>query len=204
MAHSVDSNTRGLGSPVSIPSLSIILFNSTQTITEIGSQEAATNTLRQLFFQSCERKKTKSEYVPFQLDLTIRSVLNESLVRSLFPLEKTPGLISLLAGKPNPSTFPFNSITFTAKSPSNPQEEVKLTLDGDDLAQSLQYGDTAGLKPLLDWIGGLQEVNHGRKKNEGWRISIGSGSQDLIYKVSRPTDRIVDDWRPLSFPRQWV
>ena len=83
---------------------------------------------------------------------------------------------------------------FTAKSPSNPQEEVKLTLDGDDLAQGLQYGDTAGLKPLLDWIGGLQEANHGRRKNEGWRISIGSGSQDLIYKVSHPTNRIVDVW----------
>lgn len=98
-------------------------------------------------------------------------------------MEKTPGLISLLAGKPNPSTFPFNSLTFTAKSPSNPQEELKLTVEGDDLAQGLQYGDTAGLKPLLDWIGGLQEVNHGRKGNEGWRISIGCGSQDLIYKV---------------------
>ena len=88
---------------------------------------------------------------------------------------------------------------FTAKSPTNPQEEVKLTLDGDDLALGLQYGDTAGLKPLLDWIGGLQEVSHGRKKNEGWRISIGSGSQDLIYKVRHSTDRIVDDWRPLLF-----
>lgn len=127
-------------------------------------------------------------------------VLTELPVRSLFPLEKSPGLISLLAGKPNPSTFPFKSITVTAKSPSD-LEDVKLTLDGNDLAQSLQYGDTAGLKPLLDWIGGLQEVNHGRKGNEGWRISIGSGSQDLIYKVSPPgiqPIRIVDDWQPLT------
>ena len=108
-------------------------------------------------------------------------------------MEKSPGIISLLAGKPNPSTFPFNSITFTVNSPSDPQEEVKLTLDGDDLALGLQYGDTAGLKSLLDWIGGLQEVSHGRKKNEGWRISMGSGSQDLIYKVRRPTDRIAVD-----------
>ena len=58
-----------------------------------------------------------------------------------------------------------------------------MTVDGDDLAQGLQYGDTAGLASLLNWFEGLQEVNHGRKKNEGWRISIGSGSQDLIYKV---------------------
>ena len=115
--------------------------------------------------------------------------MTKSSVRSLYPLEKSPGLISLLAGKPNPSTFPFKSLMFTAKSPSNPQEEVKLTLDGDDLAQSLQYGDTAGLKSLLDWVGGLQELNHGRKRNEGWRISIGCGSQDLIYKV-RPSQPI--------------
>jgi tryptophan aminotransferase len=110
-------------------------------------------------------------------------------------LEKSPGLISLLAGKPNPSTFPFNSLTFTAKSPVNPQEDVKLTMDGDDLAQCLQYGDTAGLKALLDWFMGLQELSHGRRRNEGWRISVGSGSQDLIYKVSLkqyPTERISD------------
>jgi len=56
-------------------------------------------------------------------------------------------------------------------------------VDGVDLAQALQYGDTAGLRPLLDWLAGLQEVNHGRKRNEGWRISIGCGSQDLIYKA---------------------
>lgn len=121
----------------------------------------------------------------------IRAVVDEILpsVRGLYPLEKHPGVISLLAGKPNPSTFPFDSISFTAKSPSslNPQEELKLTLDGDDLSRCLQYGDTAGLGSLINWFRGLQEVNHGRKRNEGWRISMGSGSQDLIYKVRHPT-----------------
>ena len=94
-----------------------------------------------------------------------------------------------------------------ARSPLNPQDEVKLTIDGDKLAQGLQYGDTAGLKCLLDWIQGLQEFNHGRERNEGWRISIGSGSQDLIYKVRlshHPIKRIFDDWRSMYFHRQWV
>ena len=75
-------------------------------------------------------------------------------------------------------------------------------MDGDDLAQGLQYGDTAGLKPLLDWIWGLQEVSHGRKKNEGWRISIGTGSQDLIFKVrleQHLIQRYVDEC-PFVFP----
>jgi tryptophan aminotransferase len=104
-------------------------------------------------------------------------------VRGLFPLEKTPGLISLLAGKPNPATFPFTSLTFGARSPTDPNKELSLSLDEADLQQGLQYGDTAGLKKLCDWFAGLQTLNHGRKKNEGWRISVGSGSQDLLYKV---------------------
>ena len=86
--------------------------------------------------------------------------------------------------KPNPSTVPFNSLTFSARSSFNPQEEVKLTVDGEDLAQGLEYGDMAGLKPLIGWIEGLHEFSHGRKRNEGWRISMGFGSQNLIYKVS--------------------
>jgi len=99
------------------------------------------------------------------------------------PLEATPGLISLLAGKPNGSMFPFTSFSFTARSPTDPSQETTTTIDGVDLAQSLQYGPTDGYKGLLEWLYGLQEKAHGRKKGEGWRISVGSGSQDLIYKV---------------------
>lgn len=58
-----------------------------------------------------------------------------------------------------------------------------MTIDGVDLAQSLQYGPTDGNQELREWLYGLQEKAHGRKRGEGWRISVGSGSQDLIYKV---------------------
>lgn len=92
-------------------------------------------------------------------------------------------MISLLAGKPNASTFPFTSLSFNARSPSDPDSETTLTIDGAELTQGLQYGDTTGLKGLLDWLHGLQELSHGRKREEGWRIAMGAGSQDLIYKV---------------------
>ena len=36
-------------------------------------------------------------------------------VRGLFPLEKLPGMVSLLAGKPNAETFPFSSIKVSLK-----------------------------------------------------------------------------------------
>lgn len=105
------------------------------------------------------------------------------VVRSLFPLEKKPGVISLLAGKPNPDTFPFTSVSFTARSPDDPAKEDSYIISGAALSQALQYSDTAGLPQLIDWLTGLQEVSHGRKKGEGWQLSIGSGSQDVIYKV---------------------
>ncbi|KAF8715319.1 hypothetical protein AX14_012622 [Amanita brunnescens Koide BX004] len=106
-----------------------------------------------------------------------------SPIRSLLPLEATPGLISLLAGKPNGSMFPFTSFSFTARSPVDPSQETAVRIEGEDLAASLQYGATDGYQKLIEWLYGLQEQSHGRKQGEGWRISVGSGSQDLIYKA---------------------
>ncbi|KAI0695366.1 PLP-dependent transferase [Cytidiella melzeri] len=106
-----------------------------------------------------------------------------SPIRALFPLENNPGLISLLAGKPNPTTFPLTSIKLTSRSPTNPGEEIVTEISGSVLEEGLQYGPTAGIPDLLNWLYGLQETAHGRKKGEGWRISVGSGSQDLIYKA---------------------
>lgn len=105
------------------------------------------------------------------------------LVRSLFPLETRPGMISLLAGKPNPTTFPFTSLNFTSRSPMDPSQEVVLSLTSDELGVGLQYGQTAGLDGLVTWVEGLQAFAHGRKHSEGWTACIGTGSQDLIYKV---------------------
>ena len=64
------------------------------------------------------------------------------------------------------------------------EQGVKLTLDQEDLVEGLQYSATAGLPRLLDWLRGLQERQHGRRKDEGWDIAVGTGSQDLICKVN--------------------
>ncbi|CAA7262140.1 unnamed protein product [Cyclocybe aegerita] len=105
-----------------------------------------------------------------------------SPIRSLFPLEKTPGVISLLVGKPNASMFPFTSLSFTTVSPKSPDQETTLTIDGAELQVGLQYTETDGLKSLTNWLDSLQKAYHGRSKGEGWRITPGCGSQDLIYK----------------------
>ncbi|EMD31483.1 hypothetical protein CERSUDRAFT_109359 [Gelatoporia subvermispora B] len=105
-----------------------------------------------------------------------------SPIRGLYPLEAKPGVISLLAGKPNSTTFPLDGVKLTARDPSS-SSPVEIEIGGAQLQEGLQYGPTAGLPCLLEWVYGLQELEHGRKKGEGWRASIGSGSQDLIYKA---------------------
>jgi len=131
-------------------------------------------------------KESRVRVGPISLLTTLHRIFANTLplVRILYPLEKTPGIISLLAGKPNASTFPFTSISFTARSPGiDSKQDLTLRLQGAELEDSLQYSELSGIKPLLDWIYGLQEIVHGRKRGEGWRVSVGAGSQDLIYKV---------------------
>lgn len=106
-----------------------------------------------------------------------------SPIRGLFPLEKKPGVISLLAGKPNAAMFPFKSLSFNITSPTDPSQEQSISLSGKDLSDGLQYCDTGGLPRLQKWFMGLQALSHARKSGEGWSLSIGGGSQDLIYKA---------------------
>jgi hypothetical protein len=98
-------------------------------------------------------------------------------IRGLFPLEK-PGVVSFLAGKPNPATFPFESVTLHLKPPlgveagdvayaksldgqkDNEGLEIKvddkgqivLELEGKDMQEALQYGPTAGIPRLVTFL----------------------------------------------------
>lgn len=93
-------------------------------------------------------------------------------------------MISLLAGKPAPQTFPVTSISVTVRSPFDSTKETELIIKGDALAESLQYTATKGITSLVNWVDELQQIYHGRySNNEGWGISVGTGSQDLLYKV---------------------
>ncbi|MBW0476966.1 hypothetical protein O181_016681 [Austropuccinia psidii MF-1] len=107
-------------------------------------------------------------------------------IRGLFPLEERPGMISMLAGKPNPATFPIHSIKLALSTPNESSgERETLELAGSELAEALQYGPTAGLGSFLPWIYQLQQQTHGRggPKEEGWSCAIGAGSQELMDKA---------------------
>ncbi|GAA6023702.1 hypothetical protein JCM11491_005278 [Sporobolomyces phaffii] len=106
-----------------------------------------------------------------------------SAIRGLFPLEKLPGMVSLLAGKPNAETFPFSAITVSLKPIIPTDEPEQLVVESDALTEGLQYGPTAGLAGLVKWLEALQEAKHARKNDGSWKVSVGSGSQDLINKA---------------------
>ncbi|KAG8694061.1 hypothetical protein FRC09_010083 [Ceratobasidium sp. 395] len=110
-------------------------------------------------------------------------------------------MISMLAGKPNADTFPFTSFSFTANDPayykdmqitneppssitsnSSAPGQLHITIPPAQLATALQYGPTTGLPDLISWVYTLQAAQHRRYQGEGWRVSIGTGSQDLLYK----------------------
>lgn len=116
-----------------------------------------------------------------------------SAIRGLLPLESRPGMISLLAGKPNPDGFPFESVTMTLKPSAEMGTDadgkpVTLTVGGEDMKRVLQYGSTSA-DPSFDTV--LQEIIsrvHQRKCGNGqpdgdFTIAVGSGSQDLLVKA---------------------
>ncbi|SPO22000.1 tryptophan amino transferase (transaminase) [Ustilago trichophora] len=117
-----------------------------------------------------------------------------SAIRSLFPAEMIPGMLSLLAGKPNPDTFPFESLSLNLK-PEAEAGPMSLNIQGEDLVTALQYGATSGIPKLVQWITHLQAHMHKREavtpgsKLDGvagrtpWRVTTGNGSQDLLNKT---------------------
>ncbi|KDN40466.1 hypothetical protein RSAG8_08086, partial [Rhizoctonia solani AG-8 WAC10335] len=140
---------------------------------------------------SPEATKTTNDYSRFLARRTgLRTVDG---IRGLLPLEKTPGLISLLAGKPNPSTFPIEEISITLRAPNAPQpyspsggEPVRETLkiDGDLVATALQYNFTDGVPDLRAVLADFQLKEHGVTVDDvNLQLTVGSGSQDLMYKI---------------------
>jgi tryptophan aminotransferase len=56
-------------------------------------------------------------------------------------------MISLVAGKPNPETFPIAEIAITLK--GDQIGKNRIILDGEDLTQALQYGLPGGNMELI-------------------------------------------------------
>ncbi|KAK2498230.1 hypothetical protein MC885_016261 [Smutsia gigantea] len=118
--------------------------------------------------------------------LTATSAAREpSAIRVLTEiLSRAPrSLISLAAGSPNPSTFPFKAAEVTT------HDGKAVRLDGARMARALQYSPSAGIPELLSWLKQLQVKLHNPPSvhypaSQGQMdLCVTSGSQDGLCKV---------------------
>ncbi|CAO3666757.1 hypothetical protein G6F70_007347 [Rhizopus microsporus] len=110
-----------------------------------------------------------------------------SPIRALQPFLHDPNIISLGAGQPNPSTFPFKSMTVTLESGETLQMDQQL------FRRCLSYDLTSGLPQLNSWLRQLQEIEH-KPKYKDFALSIGVGSQDLLTKAF---EMVIDPGTPI-------
>ncbi|KAI8641796.1 pyridoxal phosphate-dependent transferase [Parasitella parasitica] len=105
-----------------------------------------------------------------------------SAIRAISPYLHQKDMISLGAGQPNSSTFPFAGMSITLKTGET------LEIDEQLFNRSLSYDLTPGLPHLNGWLRALQEIEH--KPPVEFALSIGVGSQDLLTKAF---DMLIDD-----------
>ncbi|KAF5335920.1 hypothetical protein D9758_018327 [Tetrapyrgos nigripes] len=91
------------------------------------------------------------------------------------------------AGKFQEEILPLISLNITARSPPNDTSlntpnEISVNIDRVALVAGLRNRNTSEITDLARWLRELQSRMHGRRAGEGWRICIGSGSRELIYR----------------------
>ncbi|CAO3701696.1 unnamed protein product [Rhizopus stolonifer] len=99
-----------------------------------------------------------------------------SPIRALTPYLHEENMISLGAGQPNPTTFPFKTMSVTLESGETLQIDQQL------FKRCLSYDLTSGLPQLNEWLKNLQEIEH-KPPVKNYALSIGVGSQDLLTKA---------------------
>ena len=117
-----------------------------------------------------------------------------SPVQELYPLLRLPGIISLGGGAPNPSTFPFKSVSFEVPSAAsilnNSNDSLKtLSFNDEELDIAFQYGLAKGIPPLYEYLKSFHNNIHKIPYND-WDLCVSTGSQDLI---TRTFDAILED-----------
>ncbi|KAI8918078.1 pyridoxal phosphate-dependent transferase [Entophlyctis helioformis] len=120
------------------------------------------------------KRLTEEDYAKFLSPIS--AARKPSAIRALQNLSFLPDMISLGGGLPDPTTFPFTSLSFTLSSGDKVDMSPKL------LNQALQYSTTTGLGVLVDWLRQLQIHVH-KPHEQTFDLCVGSGSQDLLTKA---------------------
>ncbi|EFI27018.1 kynurenine/alpha-aminoadipate aminotransferase [Coprinopsis cinerea okayama7 len=97
---------------------------------------------------------------------------NAAKARKPCPIGSKSGILSMVLGQPNPSTFPFEKLTIQVKPTTaagagddNVRDvTTNLVLElQEELEVALQYGQTAGVTELVEWIQEMMSDVHARK-----------------------------------------
>lgn len=104
--------------------------------------------------------------------------MEPSAIRAMSKLSAAAGpeLISLAGGMPDPATFPLERLAEVAAS------EIR-----DHYGKSLQYGQTAGFRPLLDWI--CRYIARYNIQSSTETVMCATGSQQALDLI---TDVMID------------
>ncbi|KAI9098215.1 pyridoxal phosphate-dependent transferase [Phlyctochytrium arcticum] len=126
---------------------------------------------------SSTTKRNSDDYSSF---FTERSAARQpSAIRALQPLMAIPGMISLGGGNPNPTTFPYESMSFTLKKEAGGGE---IHIPPQDLQKALQYSPTNGIPEFVSWLKDLQSSVHSPPRKD-FEVCVGNGSQDVLTKA---------------------
>ena len=88
-------------------------------------------------------------------------------------------MISLAAGLPHSSQFPFEELSFRLK------DGTAVQLDAGELSEALQYGPSMGSPGLLDYLTQLQVREHAPQGEQGkdWDTIVTAGAQEALHNV---------------------
>ncbi|KAL0483171.1 2-aminoadipate aminotransferase [Acrasis kona] len=91
-------------------------------------------------------------------------------------IANTKNMYRLAGGLPNPDSFPVKGITLHL----NDNTDVKF--EASDMLYALQYSNTEGIRPMVEWI-----MEHQRRKHiinhDNWDVVVTTGSQDALSKA---------------------
>lgn len=96
-------------------------------------------------------------------------------MHAMAKLLRVPGMVNLAGGLPNASAFPFQSFSFTTDAGD------VVSFSQAETQQALQYSETEGLPPLVEWCRAHQQRMHSPPYDD-YSICVSTGSQDALVR----------------------
>ncbi|KAL0487478.1 kynurenine [Acrasis kona] len=89
---------------------------------------------------------------------------------------QSKSMYNLAGGLPNPTSFPIEKITL------HMADKTEVQFEASDVQMALQYSNTEGIKPLIEWISEHQKLMHNISSDK-WDFIVTTGSQDALSKA---------------------